>query len=612
MQQTIWKRGLALILALMLTVSTVPTAAWAQEDVTEPTETLETVPAPTESQPAPTGEETIPAESTAPAETIPAESTVPEESTVPAETVAEETEPTLPESVQAVQARIDALPAVDTVTAADYDAVQDAYDAYDALADEEKALIQGAEVFEALFAWFNAQTATLEAVASGTCGEGLTWILDDTGTLTISGTGAMANYEYYGSGQAPWYANRNSITAAVIEDGVTSIGKYAFYNCTKLESITIADSVTSIGRSAFENCAKLANVTIPAGVTRIDDWAFYDCDALTNVTIPGSVTRIGSEAFYGCAKLASVTFTEGLTTIDSRAFQSCTSLESITIPASVTSIGTGAFQSCSSLKSITIPEGVTSIGDSAFYNCSSLKSITIPEGVTSIGGYAFEYCASLESITIPASVTSIGSGAFSDCDSLKTLEFRGNAPSLDSNTFGSITATILYPSGNDTWAAAASGSYSASLTWKAVGTATEISVQTAPRRTMYQQGETEADLTGLVLLAADATGTTWEVLPGDGVTATMDTSSTGWTEVTLTWRGLTATYQIAVHSQGGRTLQPAADYPQASYYDEDGPEIRRSWTYSVPGADELVLTFTGDTHMEDWCDYLTLYDGTGA
>ena len=566
MQQTIWKRGLALILALMLTVSTVPTAAWAQEDVTEPTETLETVPAPTESQPAPTGEETIPAESTAPAETIPAESTVPEESTVPAETVAEETEPTLPESVQAVQARIDALPAVDTVTAADYDAVQDAYDAYDALADEEKALIQGAEVFEALFAWFNAQTATLEAVASGTCGEGLTWILDDTGTLTISGTGAMANYEYYGSGQAPWYANRNSITAAVIEDGVTSIGKYAFYNCTKLESITIADSVTSIGRSAFERCAKLASVTLSEGLTTIDSRAFWDCTSLESITIPEGVTYIGGSAF-----------------------SICSSLESITIPASVTSIGTGAFRGCTKLTDLqvaednpsfsvrdgvlfskdgtmlyqavgspsgayTIPEGVTSIGDSAFSECSSLESITIPEGVTSIGGYAFEYCASLESITIPASVTSIGSGAFSDCDSLKTLEFRGNAPSLDSWTFGSITTTILYPSGNDTWAAAASGSYSASLTWKAVGTATEISVQTAPRRTMYQQGETEADLTGLVLLAADANGTTWEVFPGDGVTATMDTSSTGWTEVTLTWRGLTATYQIAVHSQGGRTL----------------------------------------------------------
>ena len=271
-------------------------------------------------------------------------------------------------------------------------------------------------------------------------------------------------------------------------------------------------------------------------------------------TIPEGVTSIGDSAFSECSSLESITIPEGVTYIGYNAFYECSSLKSITIPEGVTTIEGSAFFGCSSLESIAIPEGVTSIGGSAFYYCSSLESITIPEGVTSIGGYAFEYCASLESITIPASVTSIGSGAFSDCDSLKTLEFRGNAPSLDSNTFGSITATILYPSGNDTWAAAASGSYSASLTWKAVGTATEISVQTAPRRTMYQQGETEADLTGLVLLAADANGTTWEVFPGDGVTATMDTSSTGWTEVTLTWRGLTATYQIAVHSQGGRTL----------------------------------------------------------
>ena len=227
--------------------------------------------------------------------------------------------------------------------------------------------------------------------------DNLTWTLDADGTLTISGTGAMKNYDY-DSNQSPVYKNSN-VKKVVIEDGVTSIGESAFFYCSSLTSITIPDSVTSIG-----------------------DYAFFNCSSLTSITIPDSVTSIGESAFYGCS-----------------------SLTSITIPDGVTSIGNTAFSYCSSLTSITIPDSVTSIGDYAFRNCSSLTSITIPNSVTSIGNNTFRLCKSLTIITIPDSVTSIGESAFDNCKNLKTISLSCKS-SLKRSDFGGQADLVSYTS----------------------------------------------------------------------------------------------------------------------------------------------------------------------
>ena len=233
-----------------------------------------------------------------------------------------------------------------------------------------------------------------------------------TGELIINcnipvGTGSMANEisAFYDA----------DFVSATIGDGVTSIGKLAFYCCRNLTSVTIPDSVTSIGSSAFSGCTSLTSVTIPNSVTSIGGSAFYDCTSLTSVTIPDSVTSIGSSAFFKCSSLTSITIPDSVTSIGDEAFYYCTSLTSVTIPDSVTSIGKYAFYSCRSLTSITIPDSVTTIGDYAFSYCRSLTSITIPDSVTSIGKSAFSHCSSLTSITIPDSVTSIGDEAFYDC-----------------------------------------------------------------------------------------------------------------------------------------------------------------------------------------------------
>lgn len=147
------------------------------------------------------------------------------------------------------------------------------------------------------------------------------------------------------------------------------------------------DSNTRIGMLVFDRA-----------VTKIGNKAFYECSRLTSVTIPDSVTEIGEDAFYKCSNLTSVTIPNGVTSIGEDAFSGCSNLTSITIPDGMTTIGPGAFYNCNNLTSITIPDSVTEIGDSAFYGCDNLTSVTIGNGVTEIRRAAFKYCNSLMSI----------------------------------------------------------------------------------------------------------------------------------------------------------------------------------------------------------------------
>ena len=181
--------------------------------------------------------------------------------------------------------------------------------------------------------------------------------------------------------------------------------------------MTIPNSVTSIGSYAFADCSSLTSITIPNSVTSIGDDAFYGCRSLTSITIPNSVTSIGDGAFSRCSSLTSVTILNSVTSIGDYAFYWCTSLTSITIPNSVTSIGRHAFWDCSSLTSVTIGNSVTSIGDWAFYECSSLTSVTIGNSVTSIGECAFRDCSSLDTITCLAMTPpALGGYVFYSCD----------------------------------------------------------------------------------------------------------------------------------------------------------------------------------------------------
>ena len=274
-------------------------------------------------------------------------------------------------------------------------------------------------------------------LASGTCGDNLTWRLTEEYELVIEGTGEMYDYEYENQ---PWYEYSESIQTISLSASVTSIGNYAFYNCTSLTNIVIPEGVTSIGEDVFFGCSSLtainiaegnanydsregcnaiietssntliagcASTIIPESVTSIGDGAFRNCSSLTAITIPESVTSIGKLAFAWCNSLTAITVAERNTVYDSRG--GCNAI-----------IETSSNILIAGCSTTVIPEGIESIGYGAF-NGHGLTAITIPEGVTSIGEGAFAYCSSLTSITIPESVTSIENKAFAGCNSLTAV-----------------------------------------------------------------------------------------------------------------------------------------------------------------------------------------------
>lgn len=301
-------------------------------------------------------------------------------------------------------------------------------------------------------------------VASGACGENLTWTLDDAGVLSISGTGDMAYW--FPESNVPWYSYRETISKIVLPEGLTSIGRLAFCSCKNVSSLMIPARVTSIGKTAFGDCISLISLTIPAGVTIIENSTFAGCTSLKSVTIPESVTSIGYRAFSGCSHLTSITIPSRVTGIGNEAFYDCSSLTNVTITEGVTSIGDNTFVNCSSLTSVTIPVSVTSIGRNVFFGCSNLTSVTMPSSLTSIGYLAFCHCSSLTSVTISEGVTNIGEEAFSYCSSLQRIFFLGDAPALGSGLFRGDQATALYPIDNATWTADKLQDYGAEkLTW---------------------------------------------------------------------------------------------------------------------------------------------------
>lgn len=211
-------------------------------------------------------------------------------------------------------------------------------------------------------------TFSVSAASSGTCGTNLTWKLDSSGTLTISGQGDMDDGSY--SSDVPWYSSRENITKVVVKNGVTSIGNYAFYGCSSLKTVTIPTSVTSIGSDAFYNCSSLTNITIPSKVTSIGDYAFYGCSSFTSITIPDGITSISRSAFGACTNLTEVKFPSQLTSIENYAFSSCKGLTTLKFPENLKTIGDSAFRDCTNLSSVVIYNTIEKVKQDAFWDCA--------------------------------------------------------------------------------------------------------------------------------------------------------------------------------------------------------------------------------------------------
>lgn len=327
--------------------------------------------------------------------------------------------------------------------------------------------------------------ASENVIDSGTCGDLITWILTDSGTLTISGVGDITS--------CPW--NSKDIKTVIISNGITSICDGAFSGCESLTSINIPEGITKINKRAFYGCTSLKSVTIPKSAEYILNEAFAQCLSLTSLTISKGVRDIGYQAFLYCHSLTSITIPNSVRNIDNDAFRGCSSITDVyytgseaewkdisnisnaskDLEAAVLHYDTPNVGACGEIiasgisddmftwtltdygvltisgegdmtsapwksmyldiKTVRITNGITSICNDAFSGCRSLSSVTIPESVYSIGDRAFSNCISLTSVYIPDWVSNIGSDAFSYCTSLSSVTIPEEVIQINNGTF---------------------------------------------------------------------------------------------------------------------------------------------------------------------------------
>ena len=281
-------------------------------------------------------------------------------------------------------------------------------------------------------------------------------------TLTISGTGAMPDFDFPNGNLAPWwnyealgmltsfgnFKLEGELKKVVIKDGVTNVSNYALFFLPAATQVTLPDSVTSIGRYGIAMCSKLTGLSIPKGVTGIGDFGLAG-NGLTAVTLPDGLQSLGRGAFDSCASLTNTTLPTAITAVPGKCFADCTKLLNVKYAGTVTAIGDLAFESCKALTAAPIPETVTEIGASAFTGCTALTDVTIPAGVSTIPEDCFRGCTALTDIDLPGTVTSVGHNAFTGCTALKDVRCYGTTPAVEpgnseAHSFEPATVTIHY------------------------------------------------------------------------------------------------------------------------------------------------------------------------
>ena len=281
-------------------------------------------------------------------------------------------------------------------------------------------------------------------------------------TLTISGTGAMPDFDFPNGNLAPWwnyealgmltsfgnFKLEGELKKVVIKDGVTNVGDYALFFLPAATQVTLPESVTSIGRYGIAMCSKLTGLSIPKGVTGIGDFGLAG-NGLTAITLPDGLQSLGRGAFDSCASLTNTTLPAAITAVPGKCFADCTKLLNVKYAGTVTAIGDLAFESCKALTAAPIPETVTAIGASAFTGCTALTDVTIPAGVSTIPEDCFRGCTALTDIDLPSTVTSVGHNAFTDCTALKDVRCYGAAPAVEpgnseAHSFEPATVTVHY------------------------------------------------------------------------------------------------------------------------------------------------------------------------
>lgn len=320
------------------------------------------------------------------------------------------------------------------------------------------------------------------SVNGNSCGENVTWSFVN-GTLTISGTGPMADYEEYDEEgvlylyDPPWWKispgktqeeNQEQITGLVIEEGVTTVGMGAFRDLSNLKTVSLPTTLTAIGEDAFP-FSGLEEIEIPDSVTTIDTYAFAGT-GLTEVKLPASLENIGKWAFYN-TPLKRVDIPASVTSIGERAFYECLSLAEFTVDEANTayqSIGGALFTKDGTemisygaghtAPSYTVPDGVKKLHPAAFSYTAALEEVNLPDSLDEIDNWAFGHTG-LKHVTVPAHVTTIQFNAFGVCENLVSVTLPARLKTLDDWAFGGSEALkdIYFEGTEEQWAALTEG-----------------------------------------------------------------------------------------------------------------------------------------------------------
>ena len=328
------------------------------------------------------------------------------------------------------------------------------------------------------------------------CGENLTWYIDTKNKiLTVSGTGPM--YPYYDFGNPPtWEPYKDSIGTVIIEEGVTSIAKYAFYNYPALKSIQLPSTLNRIGVNAFASCKNIEsisfadnsnltiisnytdfegtkwyksqpdgliylgnvllkykgtvpqneNVEIKAGIRVIADKAFYNQSNLTDITFPGTVEYVGKSAFEGTGWLGSQPDGEIYTDKAFLQYKGSVPIEEYdyVIKDGTVSVSPQAFKG-KPITSVVFPSSVEYIGESAFYYCTKLSETVFPSDskLKYIGENSFLSCSKLKTFDLPQSLEVIESNAFSDCYGINCIDFPASVEYIGKSVYSNAQAITV-------------------------------------------------------------------------------------------------------------------------------------------------------------------------
>ena len=281
-------------------------------------------------------------------------------------------------------------------------------------------------------------------------------------TLTISGTGAMPDFDFPNGNLAPWwnyealgmltsfgnFKLEGELKKVVIKDGVTNVSNYALFFLPAATQITLPESVTSIGRYGIALCSKLNGISLPKAVTGIGDFGLAG-NSFTAVSLPDGLQTLGRGAFDACASLSGVSLPAAITAVPGKCFDDCTKLLTVDYKGEVTAIGERAFEGCKSLTKAPIPATVTELGGSAFNGCVALTEVTLPDGVTGIPDACFQGCTALAEMKLPATVTSVGHNSFTGCKALTDVYCYGAPPTVQpggaaEHSFEPAIVTIHY------------------------------------------------------------------------------------------------------------------------------------------------------------------------